>query len=386
MVDSTPYIFFSKTDTNMNNNRKTLKRIFGILPSLGSGGAERQLIILLEQLALRGYDVTFVTYVKSHDSYQVPSCIKRKYIHGGNKIIDRLNLARFMWSINNDDIVIAFLSVNFRDVVLPVLLFDRSIIAGERNLTRNQNFTRRLVFQLERKAKAIVSNNYAQKKWMQINTPWLSNKTFVITNYTDTDKFYPAANLLNDEDMLIIGVLARFSPQKNCIRFAQAVNKAVSEGCKNFRVIWYGNNKTMRGEVNHEYVKFKDYIKEHHLENYIEIRSFTNKVFEVNNYCDVMCLPSLFEGFSNSLSESICCGKPIIASNISDNPIIVKDGVNGFLFNPTDVDDMTKAIKKMLDLSDKERIEMGHKSRSHAITLFNLDKFTNDYVDIIEKL
>ena len=106
----------------------------------------------------------------------------------------------------------------------------------------------------------------------------------------------------------------------------------------------------------------------------------------MNNYCDVMCLPSLFEGFSNSLSESICCGKPVLASNISDNPIIVRDGVNGFLFNPTDVDDMANSIKKMLDLSDDERIEMGNRSRSHALSLFNLEKFTNDYVEIIEKI
>lgn len=108
----------------------------------------------MEQLALRGFDVTFVTYVKYRDTYQVPSCIKRKYIHGVNKIVDRINLARFMWSFSKDDIVIACLSVNFRDVVLPVLFLDRTIIAGERNLTRSQNFTRRLVFQLERKAKA----------------------------------------------------------------------------------------------------------------------------------------------------------------------------------------------------------------------------------------
>lgn len=370
----------------MNDSRLNSRRIYGILPSLGSGGAERQLIILLEQLALRGFDVTFVTYVKSRDSYQVPSCIKRKYIHGDNKIVDRINLARFMWSISKDDIVIAYLSVNFRDVVLPVLFLDRTIIAGERNLTRSQNFTRRLVFQLERKAKAIVCNNHAQKEWMQSNTPWLSKKTFVITNFTDTDKFYPAANLLNREKVLIIGVLARFSPQKNCIRFVQAVNKVVCEGHQKFKVVWYGDKITMRGEVNHEYIKFNDYIKEHHLESVIEIRAFTKEVFEVNNYCDVMCLPSLFEGFSNSLSESICCGKPVLASNISDNPIIVRDGVNGFLFNPTDVDDMANSIKKMLDLSDDERIEMGNRSRSHALSLFNLEKFTNDYVEIIEKL
>ena len=75
-----------------------MKKIYGILPSLASGGAERQLLVLLEQLGCRGYDVCLVTYVVSKDAYEVPKNVKRMRIHGRGKIQDRWNLARFMWS------------------------------------------------------------------------------------------------------------------------------------------------------------------------------------------------------------------------------------------------------------------------------------------------
>lgn len=364
-----------------------MKKIYGILPSLASGGAERQLLVLLEQLSCRGYDVCLVTYVVSKDAYEVPKNVKRMRIHGRGKIQDRWNLARFMWSeVRKDDVVIAFLSINYRDIVLPVLPLKRKIMAGERNLTMGQSLNRRLVFQLERKAKAIVANSYAQKEWMDKHTPWLKVKTHTVTNYTDTSKFCPRLDLLNKEEKVIIGVLARFSPQKNCMRFAQAVRVAVDSGCTNFKIVWHGDKYGMRGRMNEEYRRLQEYISNSNLEEYFEIRDKTSNVVEVNNYCDAMCLPSLFEGFSNSLSESICCGKPIIASRVSDNPIIVKEGYNGFLFNPYDVKSIASAMTKLVGLSASEFRRMGENSRKRALELFDLNKFVDSYIRIIEAM
>ena len=73
-----------------------------------------------------------------------------------------------------------------------------------------------------------------------------------------------------------------------------------------------------------------------------------------------------------------------MVSRVSDNPVMVRDGVNGFLFNPLDVDDMAKKFEKMLNLSREKREQMGMAGRKNAETLFNKEKFKQDYIKLIE--
>ncbi len=47
--------------------------------------------------------------------------------------------------------------------------------------------------------------------------------------------------------------------------------------------------------------------------------------------CDITALSSAHEGMPNVLLESMACGVPVVATNISDNSHIVKEGETGFL-------------------------------------------------------
>jgi glycosyltransferase involved in cell wall biosynthesis len=46
---------------------------------------------------------------------------------------------------------------------------------------------------------------------------------------------------------------------------------------------------------------------------------------------DVAVLPSLKEGFSNTILEAMACGTPMVASNVGGNAEVIDQGVNGFL-------------------------------------------------------
>jgi glycosyltransferase involved in cell wall biosynthesis len=47
--------------------------------------------------------------------------------------------------------------------------------------------------------------------------------------------------------------------------------------------------------------------------------------------CDVTALPSLFEGTPNVALESMACGVPVVATNVSDNAYVIQDGKTGYL-------------------------------------------------------
>jgi len=80
---------------------------------------------------------------------------------------------------------------------------------------------------------------------------------------------------------------------------------------------------------------------------------------------DVFVLPSLNEGMGRVLVEAMASGKPIVASNVGGIPDLVKDGQNGFLVGPGDVNGLSLAMKKLI--ADEElRVKMGAKGRAMA--------------------
>ena len=120
------------------------------------------------------------------------------------------------------------------------------------------------------------------------------------------------------------------------------------------------------------------------LNEYITIHEPTKNVAQLIPSFDAMCLPSLYEGFSNSISEYICCGRPVICSDVSDNSIMVHEGENGFLFNPLDVEDIVRAFSSYFSSSKEKRLLMGQKSREIAEQLFDKELFINEYIKLIE--
>lgn len=101
---------------------------------------------------------------------------------------------------------------------------------------------------------------------------------------------------------------------------------------------------------------------------------------------DVFCLPSLYEGYPNVVAEAMSCGLPILCSNVCENPYIVEEGVNGFLFNPESPENIATAIHKMIGLTKTERQEMGIRNRILCLERNTEDAFLKSYVKLIDNL
>lgn len=79
----------------------------------------------------------------------------------------------------------------------------------------------------------------------------------------------------------------------------------------------------------------------------------------------ISVLPSLSEGLSNTLLESMAAGVPTVATDVGGNPELVKDGVNGKLVPVQSPDQLAAAIKELL--SDPDMLErLGVQARAMA--------------------
>lgn len=363
-----------------------MKSVTCFINSLAGGGAEHQLIILANLLVEKGYKVSFVTYNESDDGqYHLDSRIRHISIRvKGGRLRKMLKVFTFLLKHETDCFISFRAPVNF--ILLWPMLFRRNVkvIVGERNLTIGKpslfeciNFSL-----LYKRANFIVPNSVSQTDYILSKKPIFKNKLVTIQNYTEIDKYLPAPS--PNGKTVIFGVFCRYAEQKNYKKLAKAVKILKDRGCRDFLFKWYGKAFYADGSVNPCYTDFKNIITTLDINEFIVLNDIVTDVSNTMGFVDAICLPSLYEGFSNSLSEAICSAKPVVASDVSDNKIMVKEGFNGFLFTPTDSLSMANAFQKMLELPIEKRKNMGNNSRTLAESLFDKAEFVNSYIRLIE--
>ena len=101
---------------------------------------------------------------------------------------------------------------------------------------------------------------------------------------------------------------------------------------------------------------------------------------------DCIVLPSYREGMSNVLLEACSMQKPIIASDITGCKEIIIDGKTGFLCKVKDADDLFEKMKKIINLSEKERQEMGKAGRKNIIENFEKKIVIDAYLKNIQTI
>lgn len=363
-----------------------MKKILCLIDTLSfGGGAERQMAGLAGLLHEKGENVTLATY-HYHDCDDI---IKARYglrstlISAKGNFISKLFAVRNYIKKEDFNVVIAYKDGATMIACLCKLLGLRfKLIVSERNTTQTLKKRDRLKFLLYRFADCIVPNSYSQSSYIKEHFSKLSNKVKVITNFTDTKLFYPDVRYQYNTNSTNILVVARINPQKNIERFIEAV-KILKERNVPVKIDWFGGVYVGAGPYGD---RVGGLYEQANIKDILQFKGDTSKISEVYRQYDAFCLPSLYEGFPNVVCEAMSSGKPVLCSNVCDNPHIVQDGINGFLFDPNDVENIVSIIEKYCNLSIEEKKRMGKSSRTIAIDLLSEESFVNKYINIIERL
>ena len=91
------------------------------------------------------------------------------------------------------------------------------------------------------------------------------------------------------------------------------------------------------------------------------------------------------EGISNSLMEYMVLGKPVIATAGGGTAELVVDGEVGYIIPPSDVKALTQRILFLLDNAELAN-QLGEAGRKRIYESFNLDRMTNEYIELYQQL
>ena len=97
---------------------------------------------------------------------------------------------------------------------------------------------------------------------------------------------------------------------------------------------------------------------------------------------DVFCMPSYFEGFGIVFAESLSHGIPCIGRNIQAMPEIITPGVNGYLLNNEDEEELAMLLVKVLEDDEmKNRVEKMSESYKEY---YSWDRIAEDMIEVIK--
>ena len=165
---------------------------------------------------------------------------------------------------------------------------------------------------------------------------------------------------LNIGDSIVMGYVGRLIPVKGLTYLISAMHRIQSEH-PNIHLVIVGNGPQ---RTNLERIA-KD----------LRIKAiFTGWQVDPLHYyalMDIFVLPSLFEGLPNVILEAMAMGKPVVATDVGGVSDLVRNGENGILVLPSDVESLASAIKT-LSFDVDLRLNMGNVSRNIIKKNFDL--------------
>ena len=87
--------------------------------------------------------------------------------------------------------------------------------------------------------------------------------------------------------------------------------------------------------------------------------------------CDVVLLPSVWDGLPNALLEAMACARPVLASDSGGIPEVIEHGVSGLMLRRDSLHRLGEAVLELLDQGPDFASKLGAAARQRVLTRFH---------------
>lgn len=333
------------------------KKITFLISSLAGGGAEGVCVNLANFLAEKGWSVRLVVLHLKNSVYQasLSDLVTLEVLdvfHARDSFLAlytylKQEKTRKVLVFNYELTVILVLIRYFFG--LPIIILARNINNFSKNTNSSEGFWHRYIVnpvirKWYCKADHIVNQCSDMEKDLLNVYPHLRGRTSVIFNpanrLVECAGGNGAIHLKNSASKYFLCV-GRLEKQKAFHHAIKAFAK-VAPFYPNFRLKIVGQG-SLQGEL-------KELVDNLDLQAQIDFEGFHRDIIPFFQGATATLLTSSYEGFPNVLVESITLGVPVISFDCPSGPKeIVRNGINGYLVQPGDVDAFAGALQKSIE-------------------------------------
>ena len=329
-------------------------KIIQLMLSLVSGGGERFVVDLSNELANEGHDVTICIL---RDNNVEPFGFNKQFINSNVKFHSLKLSPGFSFSkvikvckyINAQQPDILHCHLNVIPYIFPIALLNRKIkifhtlhnvaektCGGNRQRKLNHFFYKRFIqpVTISKECQISYQNFYGLN-----NAPYIDNGRSKIIKSPQFDKVErEVISYKQTSETPVFIHIARFAKQKNQDLLVDAFNQ-LQEKNIDFTLLIIGN-----GFQSEEAQKLKERACDK-----IHFLGEKNNIGDYLMCSDAFCLTSIFEGLPITLLEALSVGVTPICTPVGGIPDVIVNGKNGYLSKEINIDSYTEAINCFLE-------------------------------------
>lgn len=211
---------------------------------------------------------------------------------------------------------------------------------------------------------------------------YAASKMVLIPNGFDMDIFRPdkearalarASLGLKDQETPLIGLVARFDPQKDHANFIAAAG-LLHMRMPEARFVMCGDGVVWSNSL------LTEKIEAAGIRNRFHLLGQRDDVPEILSALDVACSSSCGEGFANVIGEAMACCVPCVVTDVGDSAVVVGD--TGRVVPARNPGALAAGLYELLSMPVEDRRRMGDAARRRIATNFSLSAVAARYASL----
>ena len=359
-----------------------MKKLAIYIPSIESGGVEKNLFYISAYLLKKGVDVSIITANKNKKSFfdnkiNFISPNSNKWNNSSRIVKTLICLILAFKKLPLKNISIFSFQSNISAIIFSKI-FNLKIIIRLNTSTDKyiSNFIKKIFFKFFYSlTDQVIVNSLEFKKKLNDVLKVKSIQIYNLIKSINNNKKLNDSFFYKYKGLKIMSV-GRLTDQKNQITILKSLD-ILKKKKIDFRFFLIGGG--------YKFNELKEYVKKNNLSNCIKLAGYKLNAFNYIKSSDLFVLSSKFEGLPNVMIEAQLLNVPIISSNCSTGPKeILLNGKLGSLFK---VGDYFSLSKKILSYNkDKKILIKKAKLAKKYLYRFDYQKNLNKYYNLIIKV
>jgi len=231
-------------------------------------------------------------------------------------------------------------------------------------------------------ARIISCSQAAKETHRQIG--YYQEKMVVIPNGFDLCEFHPdqearevvRENLHINSETILIGMMARFDPQKDHKNFIQAASILLQEH-QNVEFVLCGSGMDQQNAA------LMEWIREVDIEPKVHLLGHRKDVSRILAALDIATLSSCGEAFPLVVGEAMACGIPCVVTDVGDSALLVGD--TGIIVPPQNPLALAEGWSMLIDAGAEYRKKTGNDARARISSTFDIADIAVRYGEVYKE-